>query len=58
MSEKQQQLRKQLLAKIHTHSRYKLLIANDAWQTFLQVRFGVPSISQSTLRKYLWFKGI
>ncbi|MCZ6103989.1 DUF1018 domain-containing protein [Campylobacter ureolyticus] len=43
MTEKQRILRKNLLARIHTNSRYKELLKVDAWESWLDVRFGVSS---------------
>lgn len=43
MTEKQRILRKNLLARIHTNSRYKELVRVDAWESWLGVRFGVSS---------------
>lgn len=43
MTEKQRALRKNLLARIHTNSKYKELVRVDAWESWLGVRFGVSS---------------
>lgn len=43
MTEKQRILRNNLLARIHTNSRYKELVRVDAWESWLDVRFGVSS---------------
>ncbi len=43
MTEKQRILRNNLLARIHINSKYKELIRVDAWESWLDVRFGVSS---------------
>ena len=43
MTNAQAMLRKQLLAKIHTHHHYKIVKENGAWEDFLLLRFGVES---------------
>ena len=43
MTEKQRILRKNLLTRIHTNSRYKELVRVDAWESWLDVRFGVST---------------
>lgn len=43
MTERQKSLRKNLLARIHTNSHYKDLKENDAWEMWLELRFGVSS---------------
>ncbi len=43
MTEKQRILRNNLLKRIHLNSEYKTLKENDAWQMWLELRFGVTS---------------
>lgn len=43
MTENQRILRNNLLKRIHLNSEYKTLKENDAWQMWLELRFGVTS---------------
>lgn len=38
--------RKSLLCIIHTHPKYKLIKENDAWESWLLVRYGVSSCKE------------
>lgn len=53
MTEKQQILRKNLLAKIHTHSFYKEALRVGAWQEFLENNFSVKSSAKLSIKELL-----
>lgn len=49
LTPKQQFLRKSLLTKIHTCSEYKSIKHYDAWEEWLDVRFGVSSCKELSI---------
>lgn len=51
MTEKQIFLRKRLLSDIHANKRYKEIAANEAWCDYLQMRFGVVSSKDLSIRE-------
>lgn len=56
MSKKQEGFRKNLLAKIHIHNRYKEIKENGCWEEWLELRYGCNSarfLSISELKEVL-----
>lgn len=56
MSKKQEGFRKNLLAKIHIHNRYKEIKENGCWEEWLELRYGCDSarfLSISELKEVL-----
>ncbi|MCI6989415.1 MAG: DUF1018 domain-containing protein [Campylobacter sp.] len=51
MTEKQRVLRNNLLKRIHLNSEYKLLRENDAWEMWLEIRFGVSSSANLSINE-------
>lgn len=51
MTKNQELLRKQLLARIHTHPKHKLLKSQEAWGSFLLFRFGEESSSALSIKE-------
>ena len=51
MTKTQENLRKTLLAKIHTHARYKEIKEAQAWSAWLSVRFGIESSAELSIKE-------
>lgn len=51
MTNAQEIYRKQLLARIHTNPQYKIIKQNDAWQDWLNLRFGVESSKELSIKE-------
>lgn len=51
MTKAQEIYRKQLLARIHTHPQYKIIKENEAWSEWLELRFGVSSSKELSLKE-------
>lgn len=51
MTKAQEIYRKQLLARIHTHPQYKIIKENEAWSEWLELRFGVDSSKELSIKE-------
>lgn len=53
MTQKQKIYRYNLLKKIHTNDAYKLIKANNAWEMWLEARFGESSCANLSIKELL-----
>ena len=53
MTRSQTIYRKQLLALIHTNALFKEIKANDAWEMWLSMRFGVTSAAKLSIEEMI-----
>ncbi|MDL0088149.1 phage protein GemA/Gp16 family protein [Campylobacter gastrosuis] len=51
MTKAQEIYRKQLLTRIHTHPQYKIIKENEAWSEWLELRFGVSSSKELSIKE-------